>query len=219
MPELRPRDGEAAQRQREDSWWLVRVWTLVLLFAVVTDVGWRHYGVPVRDPDGAWLVWRVALSLGLLVLLGVVDAGVRAGRAGWTPAKTLDVLRSRWTRGRLTLTLTGLAGYHVVYLCYHNLKSWDVFNEPRDGLLQQWDRWLFLGHSPAVLLHDLLGQGVTAYVLTLVYESFSSVVAVSLVAALVFTDRVRQGYVLVVAPTWVCVLGLGAYYLIPSLAT
>jgi membrane-associated phospholipid phosphatase len=104
-----------------------------------------------------------------------------------------------------------------VYVCYHNLKSWNVFNEPRDDMLQRWDRWLFLGHSPAVLLHDLLGQHVAAYVLTWFYVSFSSVVSVSLVAALVFTDRVRQGYVFIASAMWVWVLGVGAYYLIPSL--
>ena len=29
-------------------------------------------------------------------------------------------------------------------------------------MLLRWDRWLFFGHSPAVLLHDLLGQDVAA---------------------------------------------------------
>jgi membrane-associated phospholipid phosphatase len=113
--------------------------------------------------------------------------------------------------------MTGLMAYHVVYFCYHNLKSWNVFNEPRDDMLQRWDQWLFLGHSPAVLLHDLLGQHVAAYMLTLIYVSFSSVLSVSFVAALVFTDRIRQGYVFIASAMWVWILGDGAYYLIPSL--
>jgi len=215
--ELRPRDGEARPRTQEGYWWLARVWILVVLFAVVTALGAYHFGVPVRDPNGAWLVRRVALSLSLLVLLALLDACVRTSRRGWTLREALDVLRSRWTRRRLGLALTGLLAYHVVYFCYHNLKSWNVFNEPRDGMLDRWDQWLFLGHSPAVLLHDLLGQHAAAYVLTLVYVSFSSVVSVSFVAALVFTDRIRQGYVFLVSAMWVWILGVGAYYLIPSL--
>lgn len=217
VPELPPRSGEVQTRHQREYWWVARVWLLVVLFAMVTVVGSQHFGVPVRDPGGAWLRRRVVISLCLFVLLTLVDAGVRAGREGWTLRRTLDVLRGRWTRGRLALATTGLLAYHVVYLCYHNLKSWNVFNDPRDELLERWDRWLFLGHSPAVLLHELLGQHVAAYVLTLIYVSFSSVVSLSLVSALAFTERVRQGYVFIASAMWVWVLGVGAYYLIPSL--
>ncbi|WP_310529901.1 phosphatase PAP2 family protein [Nocardioides sp.] len=216
-PELRPRTGEVLPREQEGYWWVARVWLLVVLFAMVTAAGSHHYGIPVRDPHGAWLPWRMAISVGLFALLSLVDAGRRAGRPGWTLRRTLEVLRSRWTRGRLALAMTGLLAYHLVYFCYHNLKSWNVFNEPRDDMLQQWDRWLFLGHSPAVLLHDVLGQHVAAYVLTLIYVSFSSVLSASFVAALVFTDRVRHGYVFITSAMWVWILGVGAYYLIPSL--
>lgn len=215
-PKLQPRAGEVMPLRRE-YWWLARVWILVLVFATVTAVGSLHFGVPVRDPHGVWFVGRIATSLGLLVLLALVDAVVRTRRRGRTLRATLEVLRARWTRRRLALVITGLLAYHVVYLCYRNLKSWNVFNEPRDGMLQRWDRALFFGHSPAVLLHDFLGQHAAAYVLTVIYVSFSSVVSVSFVAALAFTDRVRQGYVFVVSAMWVWILGVGAYYLIPSL--
>jgi hypothetical protein len=201
LPELRPDESEAPRG--EEYWWVARVWTLVVLFAMVTAAGSHHFGVPVRDPNGAWLLRRAAISLGLFVLLALVDAGVRAGRPGWTLGRTFNVLRGRWTRGRLALAMNGLLAYHVVYFCYHNLKSWNVFNEPRDDMLHRWDRWLFLGHSPAVLMHDLLGQHVAAYVLTLIYVSFSSVLSVSFVAALVFPDRIRQGYVFIASAMWV----------------
>jgi hypothetical protein len=111
----------------------------------------------------------------------------------------------------------GLVAYFVVYLCYRNLKSWDVFRAPRDAMLERWDHWLFLGHSPAVLLHDLLGQDVAARVLTDLYESFSNVVTLALVAALAFTPTVRSAYVFVVSAMWAWILGVGTYYLIPSL--
>jgi membrane-associated phospholipid phosphatase len=110
-----------------------------------------------------------------------------------------------------------LVAYQVVYLCYRNLKSWDVFRTPRDHMLLTWDRWLFLDHSPAVLLHDLLGQDVAARLLTDLYESFSTLVTIALVGALAFTPTVRAAYVFVVAAMWAWILGVGSYYLIPSL--
>lgn len=217
VPEVRARASVVRPPEERDPWWVVRVWLLVVLFAAVTAAGSRHFGVPVRDPEGAWFLGRVAISLGIFAVLVLVDAGVRARGPGWTPGRTLRVLRDRWTRPRLTLALTGLVAYYAVYLCYKNLKSWNVFNEPRDAMLQSWDRWLFLGHDPAVLLHGLLGQQVAAWVLTLVYMSFSTVVAVAVVASLVLTDRVRQGYVFIASAMWVWILGVAAYYLIPSL--
>ena len=107
--------------------------------------------------------------------------------------------------------------YFVVYLSYRNLKSWDVLLTQRDAMLQRWDRALFFGHTPAVLLHDLLGEDLAARLLTDLYESFSWLVTFALVAALAFTPTVRQAYVFVVAAMWAWIIGVGSYYLIPSL--
>ncbi len=184
---------------------------------MVMGVASARVGVPVRDPHHSWLFGRLAIAVGLLGLLAVAEAAARSRRAGWTPRGTVDALRDRWEPRRLALALTGLLAYQLVYLCYHNLKSWLVFQTPRDDMLQRWDRWLFLDHSPAVLLHDLLGQTVGSYVLTAVYESFSTIVTVSLVAAIVFPAQIRRGYVYLASAMWVWILGVGAYYLIPSL--
>lgn len=217
VPEARALPEQVRPPEDRNPWWVVRVWAVVVLFAAVTAAGSRHFGVPVRDPDGAWFLVRVAISFGLFGLLVLVDAGIRARGPGWTVGRTLRVLRERWTRPRLALALTGLLAYYSVYVCYKNLKSWNVFNQPRDEMLQRWDRWLFAGHDPAGLLHDLLGQGAAAWVLTLVYMSFSTVVVLAVVASLVLTDRVREGYVFIASAMWVWILGVGAYYLIPSL--
>jgi hypothetical protein len=189
---------------------------VVVGFAIVTAARSAQVGIPVRDPGGAILVSRLALSAGIFAVLVVLDGIVRTSRPR-RPRAVLATVRSRWTRRRLLLAWVGLLAYHLVYFCYHNLKSWDVFNAPRDTMLLAWDRWLFLGHSPAVLLHDLLGQHVAAYVLMVVYESFSSIVSVSFVAALVFADRIRDGFVFIASALWVWILGVGSYYLIPSL--
>ncbi|MGI9155019.1 MAG: phosphatase PAP2 family protein [Marmoricola sp.] len=199
--------------------WLVRVWVLVVMFALVAMARSSHVGIPFRDVHGEIFRSRIAVSLGLFAVLAVIDASLRVGRRRWTVSRTVTALRERWTRRRLVSAMGGLLAYHLVYFCYHNLKSWDAFNQVRDTMLLRWDHWLFFGHDPAVLLHQLLGQHVAAYVLMVVYESFSSIITVSFVASMVFPRRIRDGYVFIASAMWVWILGLGSYYLIPSLGS
>lgn len=197
-----------------DLRWVVRPWVVVAVFGAVTVVQSLRVGIPLRDPHGAILLSRIAISLGLLLGLSLLDGVVRGRRSG---RPTADVLRERWTGRRLALVLAGLGAYHLVYFCYHNLKSWDVFNAPRDRDLLRWDRALFGGHDPAVLLHDLLGRHVASYVLTDWYEAFGTLVLVAYVAPLVFCPRVRDGFVAIASALWVWILGTASYYAIPSL--
>jgi membrane-associated phospholipid phosphatase len=197
-----------------DLRWVVRPWLVVAAFGAVTVVQSLRVGIPLRDPHGAILLSRIAISLGLLVGLSLLDGVVRARRSG---RRTAEVLRERWTGRRLALVLAGLGAYHLVYFCYHNLKSWDVLNAPRDRDLLRWDRALFGGHDPAVLLHDLLGRHTASYVLTGWYELFGSLVLVAYVAPLVFCPRVRDGFVAIASALWVWILGTASYYAIPSL--
>jgi membrane-associated phospholipid phosphatase len=76
--------------------------------------------------------------------------------------------------------------------------------------------WLFLGHSPAVLLHDLLGQGVAAHALLLVYETFPTLM-VLVVAGSVFTPRLRDGISVLSSLIFAWILGTASYYAVPSL--
>jgi membrane-associated phospholipid phosphatase len=115
------------------------------------------------------------------------------------------------------LIVAGLLAYQLIYVCYRNLKSWDSFNTPRDDDLLAFDKWLFFGHSPAVLLHDLLGEDAAAHILATIYDSFSTLVMVSMVAALVFLKRIRDGYVFITAGAILWILGVAAYYLIPTI--
>ncbi len=196
--------------------WLLRLWVVVAVFATVTVVRSLQVGIPLRDPHGEVFLNRVALTVAIFAVLVVLD-GLRRTAPRRTVRTVWRTVRERWTRRRLLLAAGALLAFHVVYFCYHNLKSWDVFNQPRDQDLLAWDRWLFLGHSPAVLLHQLLGEHVAAYVLLVVYESFSTLVAISLVAAVAFADRVREGAVMVASLVWVWILGVATYYAIPSL--
>lgn len=216
-PVLERAAGSQAPEVEPEHRWVLRAWLLVAAFGLVTGARSLQVDIPIRDPRGAFLWSRMAISAVLVVVLALVDASLRAGLRGWRPARVVEVLRRRWTPRRAALVVTGLLAYHLVYFFYHNLKSWDVLNAPRDQMLLDWDRWLFLGHSPAVLLHDLLGQSVAMYVLLVVYESFSTIVTLSFVSSLVFPTRVRDGYVFITSALWVWILGVGCYYLIPSL--
>jgi PAP2 superfamily len=201
---------------QSSSAWLLRLWAVVAAFAAVTVVRSFQVDIAFRDPHGAILLTRVALSAGIFAVLVVID-GARRTTGRWTLRGVSRGVRERWTRRRLAEAASVLLAYHVVYFCYHNLKSWDVFNRPRDQLLLSWDRWLFLGHSPAALLHQILGEHVAAYVLLVVYESFSTIVSVSVVAAVVFSDHLRDGAVFIASMVWVWVLGVACYYAIPSI--
>ena len=213
-------DRPATADSRPEWVSLAGVWAVVAVFAVITLVRSAQVGIGLRDPHGEIFVSRISLSAGIFVALVALDTARRARRArphGWSWHAAAGVLRARWTPRRLALTWSGLLAYHLTYFCYHNLKSWDVLNVPQDRMLDGWDRALFFGHSPAVLLHDLLGQGASAWVLMFFYESFSTIVCVSFVAALVFPDRFRDGIVFIASAIWVWIFGVGSYYLIPSL--
>ena len=173
-------------------------------------------GIPFRDPHGAVLTSRIAVTSAVFVGLVALDGLLRTGRDR-TLRRLWTTIRERWTVARIALAWTALLAYHLTYLTYRNLKSWDVLNAPRDAMLTAWDRWLFLGHSPAGLLHDLLGEHVAAWVLTAWYQAFGTVVIVAFPAAVVLATRMRDALVGIAAFVWVWILGTATYYVIPSL--
>ncbi|MDX6359716.1 MAG: hypothetical protein QOH37_2770 [Nocardioidaceae bacterium] len=197
--------------------WMLRVVALVVAFALVSWARSRQVDVPFKDPHGKLFRAKLPDTAEFLLAAVVIDVTVRWLRGRKGGATLWSTVRTRWTPYRIAMILAGLVAYFVVYLCYRNLKSWDVFNAPKDDMLLRWDRWLFFGHSPAVLLHDLLGRDLAARLLTDLYESFSWLVTIALVAALAFTPTVRQAFVFVTAAMWAWILGVGSYYLIPSL--
>ena len=106
------------------------MWALVVCFVAVTLYWSHHVDIPIKDPHGSMFVSRVGISLGLFVPMALIDATLRVGRRGWSVRRTVEMLRLRWTKQRLLLAASALLAYHVVYVCYHNLKSWDVLNSP-----------------------------------------------------------------------------------------
>jgi len=197
------------------------LWSMAAVFAVITLARSQQIGIPLRDPGGRMFSGRLTHAVVLLVILVLVDAVVRTVRRSRSARRflpgVLGALRERWTLRRTALVLSGLVGYHVIYICYRNLKSWDAFNSNRDRELLDVDRALFLGHSPAVLLHDLLGTDRAAVVLAFCYDSFVYMVVAAVVGTLALLPRVRDAYVMLLAGAWVWILGVASYYLVPSL--
>ena len=202
---------------RDDWRWLIRVLALVVVFALVTLARSRLIDIPFRDPHGKLFRAKLPNTAEMLLAFVIVDILVRWVRNMSSGATLWHTIRNRWTPHRIVLIALGLVAYFVVYLCYRNLKSWDVLLAPKDAMLLRWDRWLLFGHSPAVLLHDLLGQDVAAHVLTAIYETFSWVVVLRAGGRAGVHAHRPSAYVFVTAAMWAWIIGVGSYYLIPSL--
>lgn len=213
-------DERAAVGRRTTGWLAGAVcqWSIVVVFGVVTLLWSAHVDVGLRDPSGRMFRTKALNSVLLFLALAVVDLLIRTIRSGVSLANLRRQLAERWDVRRLALLVAGIVGYHVVYLCYRNLKSWDAFNAPRDHDLLAFDKWLFFGHSPASLTHHVLGTSSSiATPLAHVYEAFPQIVSFAIVAAPAFITSTRRGLVMITAGMWAWILGTISYYAIPSL--
>lgn len=178
--------------------------------------------LPFRDPDGVAGPAYVRLP-GIVLAFFVADVVPRAilrarGLRGFRPALA-DVVGERWNRRRTVLVAVGLAGFYATYVSYRNLKGALPFVRERlyDRALLDLDRAMAFGHDPSTVLHDLLGTGAAAHLLSAVYLLFLAFVPLSLGAALVWARSVLTGafYVTALSLNWL--LGAASYYLVPSL--
>lgn len=190
------------------------------LFAAAVVVA-RVQNLPVRDPDDS-IVGPSYLRLPLLALsCFLLDVAVRSvrrgGRSGWR-SRVREVVRERWHAPRVRLVLIGLGSWYLAYVGFRNLKSYVPFVRPEmlDDDLLRLDRELALGHDPATLLHDLLGTGVAAHVMSTTYVAWILFLTMSLIIALFWTSNIKTAcwYVTAVAVNWA--LGVSLYYLVPS---
>ncbi len=177
--------------------------------------------LPLRDPDGtfgpSWVrLPAVLLGCFLVDVVPRVFWRARGWRGAW-PYVT-EVLKERWTGGRVTLVVIGLGCFYLTYVGYRNLKGFLPFlrEEIHDDALARMDRFLFFGHDPATVLHGLLGTDLSAQILSAVYLFYLPFVPISLAAWLVWSRNLSGGlwYATALCLNWV--MGLGSYYLIPS---
>ena len=178
--------------------------------------------LPVRDPDDSIVgpsYVRLPLIAVIALLVDVLARSLRGGGglAGWH-SRARRVVRERWTAPRVRLVLIGMGSWYLAYVGFRNLKSYVPFVRPDmlDDELLRLDRGLALGHDPATLLHDLLGTGFAAHVMSVTYVAWIVFLTLSLVMALFWTSDIATAcwYVTAVAVNWV--LGVTIYYLVPS---
>ena len=211
----------AAELAREMPW-LGNV-VLAIIFGLLTFAMAERLGLPVRDPEGTFGA-RMIFPFMLLVLALVADAIIRVGYRAWHSGNHWreaweSVRRDRIRWDRYGLALIGFLSFNVIYLSYRNMKSFLPFlrDVNYDAWLADTDRWLTFGHDPALVLHDLLGTGVWAYILDSVYLLYLPLIPVSIAAALMFGKSLRQGFWYVTAISLNWILGIVSYYTFPSI--
>jgi len=190
---------------------------------VLAVVASQSLGLPIRDPEGflgpSWL--RLPLLVGGAFLADVIP------RAAWRSRRDPRAFRNEaravidehWTRERIALVIIGLASFYVTYVGYRNLKNFLPFirEGTQDPLLKAIDEAIFFGGDPAIFLHTVLGEGVSAHVLSFVYLLFLPLVPISVIAWLVWSRNISFGYWYVTAQCLCWALGTASYYAIPSL--
>jgi hypothetical protein len=174
------------------------------------------FGVPLRDPDGVAGPAYVRLPLIVVVFLAA-DIVPRLVRRRQVPVTR--ILRERLSLERLMLVAVGMGSFYVTYVAYRNLKGALPFARPqvRDEQLIRLDEAMAFGHDPAELLHNWLGTGAAALILSAIYLLYLLFVPLSLGAALVWGRSVRVGSLYVTALCLNWLLGALSYYLVPSL--
>jgi hypothetical protein len=179
--------------------------------------------LPLKDPDGflgpSWL--RMPAFVLLAFLVDVVPRSLwrsRRGSDGFT-ANAREIVREHWTKDRIVLVVIGSTCFFVTYVSYRNLKNYLPFlgGDLRDPLLHQIDLFLMFGHEPAAILHALLGEGISAHILALVYLLFLVVSPASLIVWLVWSRNISYGYWYATSHCLTWALGTASYYLVPSL--
>ena len=193
---------------------------IAVVCLAVTILWGEHYGLGLRDPDG--IVGRRAVLIFLLIGAfwagDVIPRAVKRDQQRGFASRLVAVARERWPIRRVVFVLGSIVAFYVTYLCYRNVKSYLPLARPElfDTQLADFERSVF-GTDPAVLMHDLLGTGIAAHVLSVVYLLFLTFVPLSVGATLVWsTDRASAlWWVSVLSIAWI--LGAASYFLIPSM--
>jgi hypothetical protein len=204
MPD-RPRFQAPERGASAPAWRGAAACLFVTVVALVTAlIATNAAGVPLRDPSHV-TEGRLTKALLLVAVLIAVDCVIRG--------------RERWPAARLAMTGGVVLAFYATYFAYRNLKS--IVPLLRDQLfdrrLGDIDRSVFGGSDPAQVLHDLLGTGISAEVLSVVYGLFFVFVPVSVALALVVPRDPRPGLFFVTALSLNWVLAAGSYFLLPSL--
>ena len=204
MPD-RPRFQAPERGASAPAWRGAAACLLVTVVAFVTAlIATNAAGVPLRDPSHV-TEGRLTKALLLVAVLIAVDCVIRG--------------RERWPAARLAMTGGVVLAFYATYFAYRNLKSIVPLlrDELFDRRLGDIDRSVFGGRDPAQVLHDLLGTGISAEFLSIIYGLFFVFVPVAVALALVVPRDPRPGLFFVTALSLNWVLAAGSYFLLPSL--
>ncbi|MBC7630053.1 MAG: phosphatase PAP2 family protein [Flavobacterium sp.] len=181
----------------------------------------QRLNVPLRDPDGFLGPAYIRLPfIGLLFFaVGVIPVALKRAGVRGAVHEARRIVREEWSWKRVLYIATGLISFYVCYVSYRNLKS-DlpvVRNVHFDKQMLDIDYFLFFGHNPAPVLHNLLGTGVSAQVLSIIYVAYLPLIPLTLGAFLVWGKDVSVGawYATALSLNWV--LGVVSYYAVPTL--
>jgi hypothetical protein len=201
MPD-RPRFQAPERGASAPAWRGAAACLLVTVIAfVIALIATNAAGVPLRDPSNV-TEGRLTKALLLVAVLIAVDCVLRG--------------RERWPAARLAMTGGVVLAFYATYFAYRNLKSIVPLlrDELFDRRLGDIDRSVFGGSDPAEVLHDLLGTGISAEVLSVVYGFFFAFVPISIAFALVVPRDPRPGAVL--RDRALAELGAGGRELLPA---
>lgn len=196
---------------------IVAIFTLIAGLIVSAEAGFSF-----RDPDhvAVLYIFEVGAGVALLVLLDVFIRARRATGAKWpTRAQVGEVRRERWTPKRIAAVAGAIVAFYATYLAYRNLKAsvplinGDLF----DVEITDIERTMFFGSDPAALLHDVLGTGVAAHLLSTFYVAFIVFLPLSLGLALVFAERLAVSLLYATALSINWILGAASYFVLPAL--
>ena len=203
--------------------------SIAIVMGVLAFICSRSLGYPLRDPDGflgpAWIRLPL-LVIGAFIADVLPRTLFRArGKPLRFKAEAALLIKEHWTRERITLVVVGLVSFYVTYVSYRNLKNFlpfimsdgDGHAKKYDYYLLKMDEWLGFGHDPSTLLHNVLGTGISAQVLSFVYVLFLPMVPVSVVVWAVWSRNVSFGYWFITAQCICWALGTASYYALPTL--
>jgi len=199
---------------------LIGIAVLMASLAVLTAVSLDKRVV---DPDGflgpSWMRLPILLGFAFLLDIGPRTLWVTRGRRGHMTEVVLERIRTHWTRDRITLVVMGLVCFYLTYVSYRNLKSFlpEVTDASYDRPLHQLDQFLFFGHEPAVVLHQLLGQDLIAHLLSAVYLWFLPLVPLGVLIWVVWSRNISFGYWMATSQCLAWALGTASYYALPTL--
>src|ERR1700709_2280177 len=200
---------------------LVAVAIVMGLAAILTSI---LLGEGLKDPDGSlgpsW--FRLPMMVVGAFVIDVLPRSLWRSRRRLRsfPSQANSIIDEHWTRERIALVVIGLVSFYVTYVSYRNLKNFLPLvygKKTYDHTLHQIDRFLFFGHEPAIVLHNLLGETSAAHFLAIIYLLFLPVSPLSLIVFLVWSRNISWGYWYATAQCLAWMFGTISYYCLPTL--